>query len=302
MSSHSGSKAILYAFLANLGIAIAKTITSIITGSGSMMAEAIHSYADTGNQILLFIGLHRSQKPSDEIHPLGYGKAAYFWSFIVAILLFSIGGLYSIYEGVHKLIHPGKLDKAYIALLVLGFSILLEGGSLLGALKEIKKLRKNKSLFSWVKTSSRADLVVVLGEDFAAITGLMLAFIFIWIGMITENPIFDAIGSVAIGFVLIMVSILISLKIKSLIIGQAASVEIKSKIEEIIKSEKNIQKVFNVITMYFGHTLMVAAKINFSPEISVKDASKIINKIEVEIKNEFPEVEYTFIEPDITDL
>lgn len=301
MSSHSGSKAILYAFLANLGIAIAKTVTSIITGSGSMMAEAIHSYADTGNQILLFIGLHRSKKPADDIHPLGYGKVAYFWSFIVAIFLFSIGGLYSVYEGIHKLMHPSQIEKAYIALLVLGFSILLEGASLFGALREVKKIRKNKSLREWLKTSARSDLIVVLGEDLAAISGLVLAFTFISIGMVTGNPAFDAIGSIVIGVVLIIVSIFISLKIKSLIIGQSASPEIQKKIEAIIEHEQSVREVYHIITMHFGTTLMVAAKIRFMPKIPVGEVSRIINHIEVEIKKEFHEVEYTFIEPDITD-
>ncbi len=301
MAHHSGAKAILYAFLANLGIAILKTVTSVVTGSGSMMAEAIHSYADTGNQILLFLGLRRSAKPADETHPLGYGKVTYFWSFIVAVLLFSMGGIFSVYEGMHKLSHPAKLEKIEIALVVLGFSILLEAGSLYGALKEIKKIRGDMKLLPWIKKSANADLIVVLGEDAAAISGLVLAFVFLSIGMVTGNPVFDAIGSIVIGFILILVSIFIAIKIKSLIIGQSASPEIRGRVQEILASEKSVREVYHIITVHFGNTIMLAAKIRFSPDISVKKISEIINRLEADIKTEFPEIEYTFMEPDVAD-
>ncbi len=301
MAHHSGAKAILYAFLANMGIAVLKTVTSVITGSGSMMAEAIHSYADTGNQILLFLGLRRSAKPADETHPLGYGKVTYFWSFIVAVLLFSMGGIFSVYEGMHKLSHPAKLEKIVIALAVLGLSILLEASSLYGALKEIKKIRGDRKLLHWIKESANADLIVVLGEDAAAIFGLVLAFVFLSIGMVTGNPVFDAIGSIVIGLILILVSTFIAVKIKSLIIGQAASPEIREKVREILASEKSVQEVYHIITIHFGNTIMLAAKIRFSPNISVKKISEIINRLEEDIKKEFPEIEYTFVEPDITD-
>jgi hypothetical protein len=181
MSGHEGSstRAILYAFFANLGIALAKTGAAAYTKSGSMLAEAIHSYADCGNQVLLYFGLKQSERPANVEHPMGYGKISYFWSFIVAILLFSLGGLFSIYEGVHKLQNPHELSKPWVGLVVLAFSIVLEIGSLAGALREINKLRGRRSMREWVDTTRNAELVVVLGEDLAAICGLVLAFVFL---------------------------------------------------------------------------------------------------------------------------
>src|SRR3954470_14998453 len=211
MSDHgSSAKAILYAFIANLGIALAKLGAAIYTHSGSMLAESIHSFADCGNQVLLFLGLRQSQRPPDAKHPLGYGKITYFWSFVVALLLFSMGGLFSIYEGWHKLHgEVAALNKPWIALLVLGVSIGLEFGSLLGCLREIKKLRKERSLGYWLRNTRNAELVVVLGEDVAALVGLALAFAFVGLATLTGNMIFDAIGSIAIGVVLVCVSIFV---------------------------------------------------------------------------------------------
>ncbi len=170
MSDHGSSlKAIFYAFLANLGIALAKLGAALYTHSGSMLAEAIHSFADCGNQVLLYIGLKQAQKPADAKHPLGYGRVTYFWSFVVALLLFSMGGLFSINEGWHKLHAHEPLNKAWVALLVLGVSVFLEFGSLMGCLREIQKLRGERSLGYWVRNTRNAELVVVLGEDVAAL-------------------------------------------------------------------------------------------------------------------------------------
>ncbi|MFO1426639.1 MAG: cation transporter [Steroidobacteraceae bacterium] len=180
MSGHeSSARAILYAFLANLGIALTKLWAAGFTGSGSMLAEAIHSFADCGNQVLLWIGLRQSQRPADALHPLGYGKVTYFWSFVVAILLFSLGGLFSIYEGWHKLHAPEPLSRPWIALVVLAVSIALESGSLLGCLREIARLRRGRPLLEWLRTTRNAELGVVLGEDYAALLGLAIAFTFV---------------------------------------------------------------------------------------------------------------------------
>ena len=192
-SGHGSTvRAIFYAFLANLGIALAKSGAAVYTGSGSMLAEAIHSFADCGNQVLLFIGLRQSAKPADAEHPLGYGKVSYFWSFIVAILLFSMGGLFSIYEGWHKLHAPEGLSGVWVALLVLGVSIIIEMFSLYGCVREINKIRRGKLFLHWFRTTRNAELVVVLAEDVAAILGLILAFCFILTAMITGNPVYDA--------------------------------------------------------------------------------------------------------------
>ena len=238
-SGHASSlKAIFFAFGANLVIAIGKTITAIYTNSGSMLAEAIHSYADTGNQVLLFFGLKQSQKQPDEKHPLGYGKNSYFWSFVVAVLLFTVGGLFSIYEGWHKLHHPEALNQAWIGLVVLGVAIVIEIISLLGCLSAINDVRGEKTFSNWLKHTRNAELVVVLGEDSAAILGLIIAFVFVGISVLTENPLYDAVGSICIGVVLIIVSVFVAWRIKALIVGTSAEPEICDKINQIIQTKR----------------------------------------------------------------
>jgi len=175
--------------MANFGIAIAKTWAAGVTGSGSMLAEAIHSYADTGNQVLLYLGLKQSQRPADDEHPLGYGKLSYFWSFVVAILLFSMGGVFSIYEGIHKLQNPEPLSQIWIAIVVLVLAIILEGSSLYGALREIRKIRGARPFGEWLKHTRNSELVVVLGEDIGAQLGLILALGFLVLAWITDDPI-----------------------------------------------------------------------------------------------------------------
>ena len=239
MSSHEGSpvKAILYAFMANLGIAITKTGAAIYTNSGSMLAEAIHSYADCFNQVLLFLGLKRSERPATEEHPLGYGKASYFWSFIVAIMLFSMGGLFSIYEGWHKLHEPEELNKVWIALTVLAIAILLESGSLYGCLKEIGKVREGRPFGEWFRNTRNAELVVVLGEDVAALVGLVLAFVFVSLAWVTGDTRFDAMGSISIGIVLVVVAAFIGARIASLLLGKSAEPRLESKMQELIDAD-----------------------------------------------------------------
>ncbi len=301
MSQESSARAILYAFVANLGIALAKLAAAFYTKSGSMLAESIHSFADAGNQVLLYLGLKQSQRPPDKKHPLGYGKMTYFYSFVVALMLFSMGGLFSIYEGWHKLHDPQPLNKAWVALLVLGVSILLETGSLLGCLREIKLLRKERSLREWVATTRNAELVVVLGEDIAALLGLVLAFIFVALASVTGNPMFDALGSIVIGVVLIVVSIFIAVRIKGLIVGRSAEDRVQKAIEAEIAADPEIQELLNAITMQMGPQVMLAAKVRMRSGISIEDAVAHINKLERRIKEQFPEIQWCFVEPDVAD-
>ena len=296
---NSSAKAILYAFIANLGIAIAKLGAAFYTGSGSLLAESIHSFADCGNQVLLFIGLKQADKPADEKHPLGYGKIIYFWSFIVAILLFSMGGLYSIYEGWHKLHNPEVLKHVWVALLVLAFGVVLESFSLLGALKEIKKIRKGKTLSTWFKNTRNAELVVILGEDTGAILGLIIAFIFVLISGITGDPVYDALGSISIGVILIIISIFIGWRIKALIIGRSAEPDLVELIDSIIKEDDSIEKLLNTITMQFGPDIMLAAKLKMKTGLSIEETVKQINELEDEIQRQVPTVKWCFIEPDM---
>ncbi|MDH5240219.1 MAG: cation diffusion facilitator family transporter, partial [Gammaproteobacteria bacterium] len=249
-STHDSTvRAILYAFLANFGIAIAKSWAAWLTGSGSMLAEAIHSYADTGNQVLLYLGLRQSQRPADDEHPLGYGKLSYFWSFIVAILLFSMGGIFSIYEGVHKLQHPEPLTYVWVAILVLSLAILLEGSSLFGALTEIRKVRGARPFREWLKHTRNSELVVVLGEDIGAQLGLIVALCFLVAAKITGNPYYDALGSICIGVILIVISAFVASRVKSLLVGRSADPDIQDAIAAIIESQEGIESVFKTITM-----------------------------------------------------
>lgn len=297
----SSAKAILYAFLANLGIAITKTAAAIATNSGSMLAEAIHSYADCSNQVLLFLGLRQSQKPPTPQHPLGFGKVTYFWSFIVALMLFSVGGLFSIYEGWHKLHEPAPLRQAWVALAVLGIAIVLEGVSLMGCLREIARIRRGYPFLQWLKHTRNAELVVVLGEDIAAQAGLVIAFVFVWLAAATGDTRFDAAGSIAIGVVLIAVAIFISLRIRTLLIGKSAEPELVRRIDELIASDPAIERLLNTITLQMGPKVVLAAKIRMQPGLTIETAVDRINQLELRIKEAFPVVGWCFVEPDLTD-
>jgi cation diffusion facilitator family transporter len=302
MSDHgSSAKAILYAFVANLGIALAKLGAAIYTHSGSMLAESIHSFADCGNQVLLFVGLRQAQKPPDAKHPLGYGKVTYFWSFVVALLLFSMGGLFSIYEGWHKLDAHGQLNKPWVALGVLGVSIGLEYFSLMGCLREIAKLRKERSLGYWLRHTRNAELVVVLGEDIAALVGLVLAFAFVGLAMITGNTMFDAIGSITIGVVLVCVSIFVAIRIKGLLVGRSAEDDLQQELRAEVASEPDIESILNAITMQMGPDVMLALKVKMRSGLTLDSAVETLNALERRIKARFPEVKWIFVEPDVAD-
>jgi len=297
----STARAILYAFLANFGIALSKTWAAWLTGSGSMLAEAIHSYADSANQVLLYLGLRQSSRPADALHPLGYGKLSYFWSFVVAILLFSVGGLFSIYEGLHKLANPEPLTQAWVALTVLGVAMVLEGFSLLGCLREIGRIRQNRSLGFWLRHTRNSALVVVLGEDLAALLGLLLAFVFVTLAVITGNPVFDAVGSMCIGSVLVVVSAFLAIRIRSLLVGRSAEPDIQDAIAQVINDDEAVDELLNAITVQLGPDTMLAAKIRMRPGVSLDTAVSSINSLERRLKETVPELRWCFIEPDNSD-
>ncbi len=294
-------KAILYAFFANAGIAIAKTAAAVSTGSSSMTAEAIHSYADSGNQLLLLLGLKRAQKPADAEHPLGYGKVTYFWSFIVAMLLFSIGGLFSLYEGYHKLHETGPIENSWVALLVLAFSIVLEGISMRGCMVEVEKVRHGRSLWSWLNQSRNSELVVVFGEDLAALSGLAIAFVFVLIATVTGDGIWDAYGSMAIGGLLVIVALFVAFRIAKLLIGRSADPEIAAVIAREIERDPDIIEIFNVITLQVGPQIMLAAKLRMTPGLPLNEAIAHINALERRLREEVPDLGWLFMEPDLHD-
>lgn len=301
-STHdSTARAILYAFVANFGIAVAKTWAAMLTGSGSMLAEAIHSYADTGNQVLLYLGLKQSLRPADDEHPLGYGKLSYFWSFIVAILLFTMGGLFSVYEGVHKLQNPEPLSQIWVAIVVLILAILLEGSSLYGALREIKKVRGERPFREWFKHTRESELVVVLGEDVGAQLGLIFALGFLIAAEITGDSVYDAMGSICIGVILLFISAFIGWRIRALLVGRSADPDIQKAIDDIISEQEGIESVFNTITMQFGPDTMLAAKIKMRSDMNINEAVASINALERELKARVPKLKWCFIEPDVED-
>ena len=294
-------KSIIFALSANLGIAITKTVAAVITGSGAMLAESIHSYADCGNQGLLFIGLKAAKKKPDVEHPLGYGKSTYFWSFIVALMLFSLGGLFSIYEGIHKLHSTEELNSPFVAIIVLSVSMLLEAASLWGCITQINKLRHGVSLWQWLKNSRQSELVVVFGEDVAALFGLLFALVAVILSLVTGNPIYDSIGSIGIGVLLVIVSFFVAVKVKSLLIGQSADEDIRLGINDFLEKRPEINQVLNVITLQLGPQIMLTVKAKMT---ETKSAEKLINDInicEMELKSLFPTVQWVFFEPDNVD-
>ncbi|MBK6964329.1 MAG: cation diffusion facilitator family transporter [Bacteroidales bacterium] len=292
-------KSILFALLANLGIAITKTVAAVITGSGAMLAESIHSFADCGNQGLLFLGLKSSKRKPDTEHPLGYGKAIYFWSFIVALMLFSMGGLFSVYEGIHKLSSHEGLKSPMIAVAVLSFSMILEAFSLYGCLTQINKIKHKTSLWTWVKNTRQSELIVVLGEDVAALLGLAFALIAVTLSIVTGNPVFDAIGSIGIGVLLVFVSVFLATKVKSLLIGQSADEENNVEIRLFLEKRPEIEHVLNLITLQLGPQIMVAVKAKMAEVDSAAQLVENINICESELRKINPSIQWIFFEPDI---
>jgi cation diffusion facilitator family transporter len=302
MSHTNGSiKAIMYALGANGGIAVAKGFAAWYTSSGAMLAEAIHSFADCANQVLLLVGLRRAKKPVSEDHPLGYGKAIYFWSFIVALMLFSMGGIFSIYEGVHKIQHPEMPTSPWVAVGVLAVSILLELGSLKGALNEVSKVKGKRSLARWFKVSRQSELIVVIGEDIAALLGLSLALAAVLLTMVTANPLFDALGTMAIGVVLVLVAVTLGIEVKSLLIGESADPETVSAMRQFLSERPEVAELYSLITLQLGTELMVAVKGRMQQQGTAGELVEDINCVEAALRTAFPQVRWIFFEPDVKD-
>ena len=294
------TRTIFYALGANLAIAAAKTGAAIFTGSSSMLAEAIHSYADAGNQGLLLWGMKQAKSPPSPDYPLGWGKAVFFWSFIVAVVLFSIGGLFSLYEGWHKLHETEGLSYPWVAVGILVFGLIAETVSLRACLQEVNKVRNGRSLWRWFRESRQSELVVILGEDIAALLGLAFALVAILLAVFTGNPMWDALGSMAIGALLIVVAIGIGKEIKALLIGQSAEPETERRMQAFLERQADVEKVYAMITMQLGTTLMVAVKAKMKAS-SAAELVAGINRAEQALRGEFPEIQWLFFEPDIAD-
>jgi len=293
-------RTILYALGANLAIAAAKTAAAIATGSSAMLAEAIHSYADSGNQGLLLWGMRQAKRPPSPDYPLGWGKAVFFWSFIVALVLFSLGGLFSLYEGWHKLAHPEPLRFAWVAVGILVFGLVAETISLRACLHEVNKVRGERSLWRWFRESRQSELVVILGEDLAALLGLALALLAVLATMFTGNPAWDALGSMSIGAVLIVVAVGIGIEIKALLIGQSAEHATEARLRQFLQQQAGVEKILRLITLQLGTSLMVAVKAKMAA-VSAAELIDAINRAEAATRAEFPEIQWLFFEPDVTD-
>jgi len=291
---------IIQSLIINLLIAGSKAFAAFMTRSGAMLAEAIHSFADCANQLLLLVGVKQGNKAADAKHPLGYGRAVYFWSFMVAMLLFSLGGMFSIYEGFHKLEHPEPIENISWGIGVLIFSLLLEGYAMISNIKEIN-LRKGKhSFFKYLRDTKDSDLVVVFGENSAAVFGLFFAISAMLLTYYTGDGHYDAIGSIIIGIILIAVAIFLATEVKSLLIGESASESIMEALQVIIEKNKEIKELIRCFTIQQGPgEVLMCMKIKCVPTLSAVEVSKLINKIEAEIRNTSPEVKWIFVEPDM---
>ncbi|WP_077731066.1 cation diffusion facilitator family transporter [Methylocaldum sp. 14B] len=294
-------KSIFFALGANAAIAVAKLFAAMHTGSNSMLAEAIHSFADCGNQGLLILGLKRAKRPPSPDFPLGHGKAIYFWSFIVALILFSMGGLFSIYEGIHKLEAHEGLESPWLAVGILVFSIAMESVSLYGCLREVNKARGNRGLWRWFRDTRQSELIVVLGEDVAALAGLVFALIAVGLAMATGDPVYDAAGSIAIGGLLVLVAVGIGAEVSELLIGQSVEPEIKQAIHNHLDKCEEVAQIFNLITLQLGSDVMVAVKAKMRRVAEMNEMIADINRCEAGLKTAFPQVKWVFFEPDAAD-
>jgi cation diffusion facilitator family transporter len=294
-------KAIIAAFLANLGIAIAKFVGFLITSSAGLLAEAAHSLADTGNQLLLLLGGQRARRTADSEHPFGYGRERYFWAFVVALVLFSAGGLFALYEGISKLRHPHEVDYLPVAIGILLFAIVLESISLRTAYREAKKRKPaGISWWTWIRREKEPELPVVLLEDIGAEIGLAFALTGVLLAHFTDEPRWDALGSIAIGALLVVIAILLAIEMKGLLIGESASPADVTKIASTLASAPSVRRVIHLRTEHLGpDDLLVAAKLEFDSDLTLEALAEAIDEAERELREAVPIAHLVYIEPDV---
>jgi cation diffusion facilitator family transporter len=298
---HGGTRAIIAALLANIGIAIAKFVAFLITGASSMLAEAIHSLADSGNQVLLLVGGRRAVRAATPQHPFGYGRDRYIYAFIVSIVLFSVGGLFAIYEGVHKLQHPEELTSPAIAIGVLVIAIALEGYSLRTAIKETNAVKSpDDSYWQFIRHARSPELPVVLLEDTGAEVGLVLALIGVSLSAITGNGVYDGLGTVAIGLLLVVIAFILAIETKSLLIGESATPEDQRKIVAALEAGPSPVSVIHMKTLHLGpDEVLVAAKIAVQRGDTAAEIAEDIDAAERRIRDAVPIARVIYLEPDL---
>ena len=298
MSANGSMRAVLYALAANFGIFAAKAVAAVLTGSSSMLAEAIHSFADCGNQGLLLVGMRQARREPNREHPLGYGMVVYFWAFLVAVLLFTVGGAFSIYEGAHKLSDPQPLSWPAVAIAVLAIAVVLESFSLAGCLREIRKVSHGRSLWRFFRQSRNSELIVVLGEDIAALAGLVVALCAVSLTLFTGNPVFDAAGSILVGVILIVVAVLLAIEIKALITGQSADPEVEKQIRRLLSNRPEVAEIFNMITLQLGDEILLAVKARMRESHDAQRLIDDVNRVEADVRKALPQIQWLFFEPD----
>jgi cation diffusion facilitator family transporter len=302
MAGQSGSKAVLAALGANLGIAVLKFGAFAITGSSSMLAEAVHSVVDSGNQGLLLIGGRRARRGATEEHPFGYGRDRYVYGFLVALILFSIGGLFALYEGVEKLLHPHTVDSPIVAVAVLVGAVGLESFSLRTAVVESREAKGSESWVAFIRHAKAPELPVVLLEDIAALTGLVLALVGISIAALTDNGRWDGVGTCAIGILLVSVAVVLVLETKSLLLGESAAVPTRQVIEQALLGPE-VERVIHLRTLHLGpEELLIAAKIAVPSSSSARQVTAAIDAAEARVRDRVPIARVIYLEPDIDRL
>jgi cation diffusion facilitator family transporter len=296
-----GNKAVVAALLANTGIAVTKFAAWGLTQSASMLAEAIHSLADAGNQVLLLVGAQRAKREADELHQFGFGRERYVYSFIVAIVLFSVGGLFALYEGYHKVHEPHPIEHwKWVPIAVLVAAILMESFSFRTAIVAANKLRGNVSWTRFVRNARAPELPVILLEDFAALTGLLLALIGVILTLATGNGVFDGLGSMAIGALLVCVAIFLAIEMKSLLLGESATRESQQKIVDAITGTPGVQRLIHIKTLHLGpEEVLVAAKLGVEPTTDAAVVAETIDAAERAIRAAEPMSVHIYLEPDV---
>ena len=300
MSASGGNKAIIAALSANAVIAVTKFIAWAFSGSSAMLAEGVHSLADTGNQALLLLGKKASKREADQEHPFGYGRERFVYAFVVSIILFSIGGVFSLYEGYGKLAHPHPLENAWLPILVLAIAIVAESFSLRTAIMESNLVRGDQSWVKFVRHARQPELPVVLLEDIAALLGLVFAMIGVVLTVVTGDGIWDAIGTLAIGVLLVVVAVILGIETKSLLVGEGATEADAVAIRDAINAHKDVEALIHIKTLYLGpDELMVGAKVAFGKDKKMEDVANGINAVEHSIREAVPAARVIYIEPDV---
>ena len=297
MASSSSKKVIFAALAGNFLIALTKFIAFVLTGSSAMLSEGVHSVVDTGNQILLLYGLRRSKTPADERFPFGHGKEVYFWSFIVAILIFAVGAGVSIYKGVHHLLHPTTIQNPYLNYVVLGFALIFEGAAWCFAFTEFTKAKGKWGYLKAVQRGKDPTMFVVLFEDSAATLGIVVAFLGIFLSQITMNPYYDGAASIIIGLILAGTSAWLAYETKGLLIGESARPELVKGVREIAKAYPKIEHVNEVLTLHMGPDfILLNLSVDFDDTVLAGEVEEAIAKLNSEIKQAYPKIKRVFVE------